>query len=188
MDRQVQARQAEIVDKIMHRDRAMARIRCRARRRGAARQDEIARLKRGIGHPVDDDEVAIAQVDRGRAAIFDHHRLDLREAAEAEIAQVDLVGAREEIADHIAAGAMIDRVTDAMGRLGPVGDADTMAANILEVWGGDHEAMRQAARAHALQFSWERSMEALFGRVYPAAFARQEQRQLRVTGSPALAA
>jgi alpha-1,6-mannosyltransferase len=88
----------------------------------------------------------------------------------------------------VAAGAMIDRVTDAMGRLGPVGDADTMAANILEVWGGDHEAMRQAARAHALQFSWERSMEALFGRVYPAAFARQEQRQLRVTGSPALAA
>jgi len=88
----------------------------------------------------------------------------------------------------VAAGAMIDRVTDAMGRLGPVGDAESMARNILDVWGGDHEAMRQAARAHALQFSWERSMEALFGRVYPAAFERQERRQLRVAGSPALAA
>jgi alpha-1,6-mannosyltransferase len=88
----------------------------------------------------------------------------------------------------VAAGAMLDRVTDAMGRLGPVGDVQAMAANILAVWGADHDSMREAARAHALQFSWDSSMEALFGHVYPAAFERQRERQLRVAGSPALAA
>ena len=73
----------------------------------------------------------------------------------------------------VAAGAMLDRVTDDMGRLGPVGDADAMAA---------------AARAHALQFSWDSSMEALFGRVYPAAFERRRERQLELAGTAALAA
>src|SRR5437868_4462561 len=88
----------------------------------------------------------------------------------------------------VAAGAMLDRVTDAMGRLGPVGDDTAMAANILAVWGGDHPAMRQAAREHALQFSWDSSMEALFGRVYPAAFERWHERKLGVAGQQALAA
>src|SRR3954462_12451521 len=62
----------------------------------------------------------------------------------------------------VAAGAMIDRVTDAVGRLGPVGDSAAMAANILAVWNGDRSAMAASARHHALQFSWERSMDALF--------------------------
>ncbi|MFL6721860.1 MAG: glycosyltransferase [Sphingomonas sp.] len=88
----------------------------------------------------------------------------------------------------VAAGAMIDRVTDAMGRLGPVGDAAAMAANILAVWTADRPAMRQAARAHALQFSWDSSMEALFGRVYPAAFERRRERQLGTAGAEALVA
>ncbi len=88
----------------------------------------------------------------------------------------------------VAAGAMLDRVTDATGRLGPIGDSETMAANIRAVWAGDHQAMRQAARAHALQFSWDSSMEALFGRVYPAAFERRHERKLRLAGQPALAA
>jgi len=83
----------------------------------------------------------------------------------------------------VAAGAMIDRVTDATGRLGPVGDAEAMAANILGVWTSDHEAMRAAARAHALQFSWDSSMESLFGRVYPAAFQRRRERQLALAGA-----
>ena len=87
----------------------------------------------------------------------------------------------------VGAGAMIDRVTEATGRLGPVGDADAMAANILDVWSGNRAAMARNACQHALQFSWERSMETLFGRVYPAAFERQEDRQLRLAGSPALA-
>jgi len=88
----------------------------------------------------------------------------------------------------VAAGAMIDRVTDATGQLGPVGDADAMAANIMKVWHGDRVQMAQNACKHALQFSWERSMETLFGRVYPAAFERQQERRLRLAGSAALAA
>src|SRR5436190_13942197 len=72
----------------------------------------------------------------------------------------------------VAAGAMLDRVTNAMGRLGPVGDSEAMAANICDILSSDHEAMRDAARAHALQFSWNSSMEALFGHVYPVAFER----------------
>ena len=87
----------------------------------------------------------------------------------------------------VAAGAMLDRVTDSIGRLGPVGDAKAMAHNILDVLRGDHEAMRQAARAHALQFSWNSSMEALFGQVYPAALDRQRERHLGLAGQPALA-
>ena len=88
----------------------------------------------------------------------------------------------------VKAGAMIDRVTDSMGRLGPVGGAEAMAANILDVWNGDRQAMARNACQHALQFSWEKSMETLFGRVYPAAFERQQARSLGIAGSPALAA
>jgi alpha-1,6-mannosyltransferase len=66
----------------------------------------------------------------------------------------------------VAAGAMVDRVTPAMGRLGPVDDDKVMAANILKVWNGDRTAMGDAATRHAHQFSWDRSMEALFGRIY----------------------
>lgn len=76
----------------------------------------------------------------------------------------------------VAAGAMIDRVSDEVGRLGPVDDAEAMAANILDVWNSDRAAMAQKAVAVAHSFSWDHSMEALFGRVYPAAFARRAER------------
>jgi len=75
----------------------------------------------------------------------------------------------------VAAGAMIDRVTDSVGRLGPVGDSNAMARNIIDIWRADRRLLSEQARAHALQFSWERSMEALFGEVYPAAFARRSE-------------
>jgi alpha-1,6-mannosyltransferase len=88
----------------------------------------------------------------------------------------------------VAAGAMIDRVTEKMGRLGPVGDAEAMAANILSIMYSDRDAMGEAARAHALQFSWVSSMEALFGRVYPVAFDRRRERQLGLAAAAALAA
>jgi alpha-1,6-mannosyltransferase len=73
----------------------------------------------------------------------------------------------------VDAGAMIDRVTDETGRLGPVGDARAMAHNILDVWQADREAIAEAARAQALQFSWQRSMDALFGQTYPRALTRR---------------
>ena len=73
----------------------------------------------------------------------------------------------------VAAGAMIDRVTEQVGRLGKIDDADAMAHNILDVWASDRPEMARLARAHALQFSWDRSMESLFGNVYPMAFGRR---------------
>jgi alpha-1,6-mannosyltransferase len=74
----------------------------------------------------------------------------------------------------VAAGAMIDRVTDAVGRLGPVGDSAAMARNVVDVWHSDRDAIASKARAEALKYSWDRSMEMLFGHVYPAAFARRQ--------------
>jgi alpha-1,6-mannosyltransferase len=88
----------------------------------------------------------------------------------------------------VAAGAMIDRVTEAVGRLGQVGDAVAMARNILDVWNGDRDVMAEHARAHALQFGWNSSMEALFTRLYPAAFARRAARAIDAPARAALAA
>jgi alpha-1,6-mannosyltransferase len=88
----------------------------------------------------------------------------------------------------IAAGAMIDRVDDSVGRLGPVGDAAAMAANILEMWNADRRAIAEHAQACALEFSWDSSMEALFGRLYPAAFARRAGQLSAAPATAALAA
>jgi len=88
----------------------------------------------------------------------------------------------------VAAGAMIDRVTDRIGRLGRVGDAAQMGANILELWNGDRRAMGEEARACALEYSWESSMDALFGRVYPAAFLRRAGELRQAPAAAVLAA
>ena len=83
---------------------------------------------------------------------------------EAQAAGLPVVG--------VAAGAMLDRVDDRIGRLGPVGDSKAMAANIVDLWSGDMAAMRARTLAHAASFGWDKSMEILFGRIYPAAFGR----------------
>ena len=88
----------------------------------------------------------------------------------------------------VAAGAMIDRVTNAVGRLGPVGDSSAMAANIVDVLQMDLAAVAEQARAEAHQYSWDHSMEVLFGRVYPAAFARRAARPVTASAAAALAA
>jgi alpha-1,6-mannosyltransferase len=88
----------------------------------------------------------------------------------------------------VAAGAMIDRVTKSVGRLGPVGDGERMAANILDVLHADRARMAEAARIHALQFSWDSSMEALFSRLYPAATARRAEQLEPTTAVAQLAA
>jgi alpha-1,6-mannosyltransferase len=85
----------------------------------------------------------------------------------------------------VSAGAMLDRVTPATGRLGPAGDAEAMARNIVEVWRSGTSATADEARAQALQFSWQRSMQDLFGEVYPAAFARRGERQMTSAAKPA---
>lgn len=76
----------------------------------------------------------------------------------------------------VAAGAMVDRVTDAIGRLGPVDDADAMAANIMSVLNSDIGLIGEIAQAEARQYSWDRSMDALFGRLYRSAFAARARR------------
>jgi alpha-1,6-mannosyltransferase len=75
----------------------------------------------------------------------------------------------------VAAGAMIDRVGSRTGLLGPDGDSDAMAANILALWNGDRETVAEHAIAEARRYSWDRSMQALFGRVYPGALTRRSR-------------
>jgi alpha-1,6-mannosyltransferase len=48
--------------------------------------------------------------------------------------------------------------------------------------------MAEQARAHALQFSWDSSMEALFGRVYPEAFATRAGQRVAAPAAAVLAA
>ncbi|MEQ7873203.1 glycosyltransferase [Sphingomonas sp. ASV193] len=72
----------------------------------------------------------------------------------------------------VAAGAMIDRVPAALGRLGPVGDGAAMADNIRAMLGTDLVALRGAARAHAERYSWTATMDRLVGELYPLARAR----------------
>lgn len=89
----------------------------------------------------------------------------------------------------VAAGAMVDRVPHGLGLVGDVDDAAVMASNIVAVLGSDLQAMGERARAHALQFSWDQSMELLFGRVYRNALASAAARAERQASSsaPALA-
>jgi len=62
----------------------------------------------------------------------------------------------------VAAGALIDRVPPHFGRLGPVGDAGAMAANIVELLRGDHRGMGLAAGRDAeAHCSWHTVFEQL---------------------------
>ena len=76
----------------------------------------------------------------------------------------------------VAAGAMVDRVTPEVGRIGPVDDAEAMARNLVELWSGDPRRVGEASWRHAQQFSWRESMASLFGDVYPRALANAAQR------------
>jgi alpha-1,6-mannosyltransferase len=74
----------------------------------------------------------------------------------------------------VSGGAMLERVKPGIGLLGPIADAHAMAANILEVWRGDHRGMGERGRTHvAGEFSWAHSMDVLFKEVVPAALARR---------------
>jgi alpha-1,6-mannosyltransferase len=69
----------------------------------------------------------------------------------------------------VAAGAMLDRVPGHLGRLGPVGDAQAMAANILEMLAEDRRATAEQAVAAASRHGWDQVMGSLFGGFYPRA-------------------
>ena len=66
---------------------------------------------------------------------------------------------------------MIDRVPPGLGLLGPVDDAEAMAANVQAIWASDRAAIARQSRAHAEQFRWERTFEQLFDDIYPRALA-----------------
>ncbi len=69
----------------------------------------------------------------------------------------------------VAAGAMLDRVPSHLGRLGPVGDAEAMAKNILSMLAEDRRAIAERAVAAASGHDWDQVMAALFGGFYPSA-------------------
>jgi len=64
----------------------------------------------------------------------------------------------------VRAGALVERVPEGVGYLGPVDDADAMARNIEQVAGRLPE-MRAAARKHIEEkgYSWDQTFENLFG-------------------------
>ncbi len=97
---------------------------------------------------------------------------------EAQAAGLPVVG--------VAAGAMIDRVPAGLGLLGPVDDAEAMAANIVALLADSgRAAMRVAAVAHAGSLSWDRAMGRLFDTVYPAAMAARPDVQRGFSRAPA---
>ena len=75
--------------------------------------------------------------------------------AEAQACALPVVG--------VAAGALVERVPDGLGLLGPVDDAEAMAQNILEA-ANHREAWSEAARRHVVEnYSWAATFEQLFG-------------------------
>lgn len=73
---------------------------------------------------------------------------------EAQAAGLPVVG--------VKAGALVDRVPEGTGRLGPVGDAEAFAARIAAV-ATERKAMGQAGRRHVeASFSWKHTFERLF--------------------------
>ncbi len=83
----------------------------------------------------------------------------------------------------VAGGAMVDRVTPDIGRIGPIDDAEAMARNLADVWAGDPCAMGEASWRHAQQFSWRESMKTLFGELYPRALHAATLRQANAAAS-----
>lgn len=85
---------------------------------------------------------------------------------EAQAAGLPVVG--------VEAGAMIERVPPGLGLLGPVDDSDAMAANIMSIWRDGPAAIGARGRSHvADRFSWTRTFDILFGRIYPRATAHR---------------
>ncbi len=88
---------------------------------------------------------------------------------EAQAAGLPVVG--------VHGGAMPDRVPDGTGLLGPIDDPAAMAQNILKVWHGPRAQMGEAGRELVReQFTWDRTFDTLFGRIYSHAFAARDER------------
>lgn len=80
----------------------------------------------------------------------------------------------------VAGGEMPMRVPAGVGLLGPVADADAMAANVEALWGADWQAAGRAARALVeRRYTWPATFEKLFGEIYPEALDRAAARVRR---------
>lgn len=86
----------------------------------------------------------------------------------------------------VASGAMIERVPEGTGLLGPVNDAAAMAANVTALWRGDHAGARQRSLALANAHNrWDQTFEQLIRVEYAAALAARDARRARGWGLPA---
>lgn len=86
----------------------------------------------------------------------------------------------------VASGAMIDRVPEGTGRLGPVDDAAAMAANVADLWRGDYADARRRSLALAnANNRWEQTFEQLIKVEYAAALAARDARRAKGWGIPA---
>lgn len=80
----------------------------------------------------------------------------------------------------VAGGEMVARVPAGTGLLGPVGDAEALAANVATLWNSDWQAAGRAARSLVeSRFTWPATFAKLFGEIYPAALAKAEARVIR---------
>ena len=80
----------------------------------------------------------------------------------------------------VASGAMPERVPEGTGYLGPVDDAREMAANVVRVWGGDYQRMRERSlRLANSQNRWEDTFRQLIEVEYAEALAARDARLKR---------
>ncbi|NBC47277.1 MAG: glycosyltransferase [Gammaproteobacteria bacterium] len=84
----------------------------------------------------------------------------------------------------VDAGALRERVAPDRGRLGPVGDAEAMAANIVAVT-SERETLGAAARQHVLEagYGWDATFQRLF-RLYRRAMEQAISQQKARSSDP----
>ena len=86
----------------------------------------------------------------------------------------------------VASGAMIERVPEGTGLLGPVNDAAAMAANVTALWRTGHAEARQKSLALANAHNrWDQTFEQLIKVEYAAALAARDARRAKGWGPPA---
>lgn len=86
----------------------------------------------------------------------------------------------------VASGAMIERVPEGMGLLGPVNDAAAMATNVSTLWRTGHAEARQRSLALANAHNrWDQTFEQLITVEYAAALATRDARRAKGWHLPA---
>lgn len=77
----------------------------------------------------------------------------------------------------VASGAMPERVPEGTGLLGPAGDVQAMAQNVVKLWNGDFDGMAKASVRLANSHNrWKETFEQLLGEEYAAALQARDAR------------